>query len=330
MSEELDPYAGDPLRWGHSMAHLAPLMLPCLDCVGARRVVEVGAYAGALTRLLLHWAQEADAQVVAIDPMPQPPLVELAQEHPRLELVRRSSLEALPELAPADAVVIDGDHNYHTVLSELRALASRAGEDLPLLLFHDVCWPHGRRDDYYAPEAIPPEYRHPTVGEGQGIFPGEAGLRPDGLPYPRSAAHEGGPRNGVLTALEDFVAEQGGMTHAVVPAFFGFGAAWRVDAPWAAGIEALLRPWDRHPLLTALEANRVLAIAQGHATLHRTWEEQTLRARQEALLRRLLDSSAFRAAEWLSRLRVRAGVASEVGAVSREEIRRVLAFSRGR
>ena len=42
---QTDPYATDPTRWAHSMAHHAALMLPCLDATGARLVVEIGAFA---------------------------------------------------------------------------------------------------------------------------------------------------------------------------------------------------------------------------------------------------------------------------------------------
>ena len=58
-------------------------------------VVEVGAYAGALTGVLVEWARGSGARVVAIDPQPQPELVELAQRSPGLELVRERSLDAL-------------------------------------------------------------------------------------------------------------------------------------------------------------------------------------------------------------------------------------------
>ena len=52
--------------------------------------------------------------------------------------------------------MIDGDHNYFTVREELRLIGERAqGAALPLLLFHDVGWPHGRRDDYFDAGAIP-------------------------------------------------------------------------------------------------------------------------------------------------------------------------------
>ncbi len=69
---EVDPNARTtPGSWGHSFANLAELFVPCLDAVGARSVVEVGAYAGDLTRLLLEWAAMSGARVVAIDPTPQ-------------------------------------------------------------------------------------------------------------------------------------------------------------------------------------------------------------------------------------------------------------------
>src|SRR5581483_9770610 len=137
---ELDPYLNDPLGWGASMAHHAELMRGCLDAVGARSIVEVGAYAGDLTRVLADWATDAGARVLAVDPSPQPGLIELAETHPSVELVRHTSLDALPALDLPDVAIIDGDHNYFTVSEELRLIAERAsGSQLPLLLFHDVC-----------------------------------------------------------------------------------------------------------------------------------------------------------------------------------------------
>jgi hypothetical protein len=321
---EIDPYANDPGHWGASLANNAEVMVACLDAAGARSVVEVGAYAGDLTGLLLQWASRAGARVVAIDPEPQPELARLAQDEPGLELVRETSLEALPRIELPDAAIIDGDHNYFTVKEELRLIGERAeGADLPLLLFHDVCWPHGRRDDYFAPELIPDEFRQPTV-EGGGLFPGEPGLRPGGLPYKWPAAREGGPRNGVLTAVEDFVEGRTGLRLAIVPSFFGLGVVWHEDAPYADAVADALAGWDRNPLIERLEENRVFHLA----TVHYLMVEATLArqrvARHEALLQRMLDSSAFTVAERLSRLRQRAGVATEVSVVSKDEIRRAL------
>jgi hypothetical protein len=322
----LDPYSSDPDRWGTSMAQSAELILPCLDAAGVRSIVEVGAFAGDLTRLLVDWAGTAGARVTAVDPSPQDGLVALARERPELELIREPSLTALPALPELpDAVVIDGDHNYFTVSDELRMIGERApGAELPLLLFHDVCWPHGRRDDYFAPEQIPERYRRPVAGGGGGIVPGDPGLHPGGLPYPRSAAREGGPDNGVLTAIEAFVADRPGVRLVVVPVFFGLGVAWHEDAAWSGELARILDGWDRHPILERLEANRVHHLARAHARQVELWAEGERRARQEAVLRRLLESSAFSVAERLSRLRVRAGVATGQSVVSKEEIRRAL------
>jgi hypothetical protein len=312
-----DPHIADPGRWGHSLLNLAEVMLPCLDAAAARSVIEVGAYAGDLTGVLVEWAEGARGRVWAIDPSPQPSLIRLDEEREELELVRETSFEALPHVPLADAVIIDGDHNYYTVSEELRIVAERAeGGDLPLLIFHDVCWPHGRRDDYYSPELIPEEHRQP-IAEGGGLHPDEPGTRPGALPYRAAAAREGGPRNGVLTAVEDFVAEREMLRLAVVPAFFGLGVVWQLDAAWADDVAEVLEPWDRNPVLSRLEENRVFHLAESHRQVVRN-------ARQEAVLERLLASSGVSLAERLSRLRDRAGIAKGATVVSKDEIRRVL------
>jgi hypothetical protein len=326
-----DPYLHDPDHWGVSLAQMTELIRPCLDAAGATSIAEVGAFAGDLTRVLVDWAAGAGASVMAIDPAPQPGLVALAQEHPALELVRETSLRALPAVPMPDAIVIDGDHNYYTVSEELRLIGERApGAELPLLLFHDVRWPHGRRDDYFDAEQIPAAARHPVAGSGAGIVPGEAQARPGGLPYPRSAAVEGGRGNGVLTAVEDFVAGREGVRLAVVPAFFGFGVAWHTGKPWSAALAAILDPLDANPILERLEANRVHHLAAMHQRRTELWHAQERLERQEQVLRRLLDSSAFAVAERLSQLRARAGVATEQSIVSKKEILRVLEEPQGR
>jgi hypothetical protein len=298
----VDPYENDPGRWGHSFANLAELFVPCLDAVEARSLVEVGAYAGDLTRLLLEWAGTANAHVVAIDPMPQPELVELDEQRADMTLIRETSLEAFGHIDLPDVVIIDGDHNYYTVSEELRAIGERArGEALPLLLFHDVAWPHGRRDAYYVPELIPEEHRRP-LKEGGGLFPGERGTLPGALPYKWVAEEEGGPRNGVLTAIEDFVAGREGVRLVVVSAFFGFGAVWHTSAPWSEAVAELLNPWDRNPLVERLEENRVFHLASRHLQMAQVLMRRDRNARKDAAIRQLLDSGSFALACRVSRL----------------------------
>ena len=93
---EFDPYLNDSTRSATSLRNHAEIMLPCLDAVGARTVVEVGAFAGDLTRLCVDWAAGSGAHIAAIDPSPPPGLEQLDREAEGLELIRETSLEALP------------------------------------------------------------------------------------------------------------------------------------------------------------------------------------------------------------------------------------------
>jgi hypothetical protein len=314
---DIDPYANEPARWGASLVNDAEILVACLQAARATSVVEIGAYAGDLTGVLVQWARATGGTVRAVDPSPQKELVALAHAREDLELVRATSHEALREMEPTDAVIVDGDHNWYTVTEELRLVAERAGDGpLPLLLFHDVCWPHAHRDDYFDPALVPDAVRQPTV-EGAKLFPGDPGVHAGGLPYRWPAAREGGARNGVLAAVEDFVAAHEGLRFAVVPAFFGLGVVWDPAAPWADDLAEVLEPFDRHPVLERLEANRVLHLAASQHAHQRA-------ARQEVVLRRLLDSKAFAVAEWISRLRHRLGIATEASVVSKDDIREAL------
>jgi hypothetical protein len=342
----------DTTGWGYSLANLGELLFGCLDAVGAKSVLEIGGYKGELTSELLDWADRSGARITSLDPEPPEELLELGKQRPELELLLKTSHDALREVELPDAIVVDGDHNYYTLSEELRIVGERApGAEIPLMMFHDVGWPHARRDTYYVPERIPEEHRQPLAREVY-LSPTEPGISEDGgLPFVCTAEREGGPANGTLTALEDFVNTRQGMRLATVPAFFGFGVLWHTEAPWADAVAEIVDPWDRHPLLDRLEANRVSQIVERSRDLVRAKKvndelEQRSRAQgnrlrekeeeiheraatmraldarlrsQQKLLRRMLNSRAIALAERLSRLR-RGGDP----AVSRDEIRRVL------
>ena len=326
---EVDP--SDPERSGHSLTNLWELLEGCLEAAEARSVVEIGAFAGDLTKRLLAWAEPSGAHITAVDPFAHPWLMELVAERPELDHVAEPSHEALAHLPVPDAVIVDGDHNYYTVSEELRIISERAGRSgLPLCLFHDVTWPHGRRDAYWNPDVIPAGHRHP-LSPHPTLFPGNAATAEEGLVLPASAAHEGGPRNGVLTAIEDFAAPRPDLAMAVVPAFFGFAAVWPKDALWAGAVADVLAPWDANPLVERLEANRTFNVATSSARAARISEleraaaasrEQisklgaerdearreleavrSLDRSKEKVLRALLDAGGLRLADRLSALR---------------------------
>jgi hypothetical protein len=297
----------DALQWGYSLSNVREILLACLDARGARTVLEIGAYEGDLTADLLDWAAKSGAHIGGMDPLPPPKLRELAAARPELELIEETSHDHLAKLdSLPDAIVIDGDHNYFTLSEELRLIAEKAGNgEMPLLFFHDVLWPHQRRDTYYAPERIPEEHRPKPIGHNVGLAPGNPGVSEWGLPFVWAATEEGGPGNGTMTAIEDFLADQPGLRLVVVPAFFGFGIIFPVDAPWANDVAAIVGPFDRNPVLERLESNRVEHLVAGQARARELEALKKRVARQEAVLRKLVDSSAIALAEKVSAVRQR-------------------------
>jgi hypothetical protein len=309
----------DPDENAASLANLREVLFGCLEAIDAKAVVEIGAFHGKSTEEMLDWVGAHEARLIAIDPEPQPDLVEIAQSESELLFIEKTSIDALPELPDADAIIIDGDHNYFTLSEELRLITERwPGASMPMLLLHDIGWPLARRDAYYVPERIPTEHRQP-LARNTYLAPGEAGTLDEGMPFACVAAREGGPRNGILTAVEDFLAGRPELRFAKVPAFFGFGVIWHADAQWAATLAAALAPWDQNPMLERLERNRVLHMVERYRMTRRL--ERALDGAEEAerVLRAIEGSRAFALAEQISRVRGRGNPA-----VSREAVRRAL------
>ncbi|HET8619434.1 MAG TPA: CmcI family methyltransferase [Acidimicrobiales bacterium] len=271
-----------------------------LHAAGARRVVEIGALRGETTVRMLG-DLGADAELHVIDPEPQFDPAEHERAFPgRYHFHRGASLDVLPTLGSVDAALIDGDHNWYTVSGELRLLAEgarRHGTGLPVLVLHDVLWPYGRRDLYYAPERIPAEFRQPYAQAG--VNPGMKRLHPrKGLnPTMWNAEEEGGPRNGVMTALEDFIAEHPRpVRKLVIPIYFGLAVVVEEDRlaaqpGLAAALDRLESSEGRHDLLEVAETTRLRAMVFQH-TDHFRRESRADRAvaRHLALLKdALLD-----------------------------------------
>ena len=171
------------------------------------------------------------------------------------------------------------------------------------MVLHDVGWPAARRDQYYAPERIDSEARHEHSFHG-GVKPGRSQLGPDGFRGAGSfawAEHEGGPRNGVLTAVEDFMATEPGLRLMRVPCIFGVGFLYPEAASWADRLTAFLEPFHENPLLRTMEENRT------------------------ALYVRVLDLQDDIEAQRLRADRVITGLHDEIGELEAADARRSLA-----
>jgi hypothetical protein len=293
----------------HSLTEFREVIFGCLDAVSPRRVVEIGTEEGGFTRVLADWTREHGATLTSIEPEPRPELRRMSEELEHFTLVEGRSPEALADLEPADAYIVDGDHTYWTVSRELEAIfGSGAGERRPLAVLHDVGWPCARRDQYYNPDALPADAVHAHSYE-KGRLPGEPGAVDGGFRGGGEfavALEEGGPRNGVLTAVEDFLERRDDLVYRHIPLIFGLGFVFPGEASWATAVKRLLDPFDRNELLARMERNRITLFLH---VLELQDAVADARVRQNRLLlghaERLSDAHAESAAQRLEALRLR-------------------------
>ena len=244
----------------HSLKEFKDLILACFDVLNPQHVVEVGAETGDFTAHLIEWLHPRGGRLTSIDPHPDRRLIEFAVLWGGMHtLIPERSPAALRGLDPADIYLLDGDHNYWSVMNELQEIHSSRSGGRPLVILHDTGWPSARRDSYYSPGSLPSDAVHPHTYE-RGVVPWceetiLGGFRSGG--NFAIALHEGGERNGVLTAVEDFMTATPGYELIVVPAIFGLGFLIPGDHPQGKDLHYILDPYDRNQLLARLEANRL-------------------------------------------------------------------------
>ncbi len=216
----------------YSMAELDSMILPLLDLLQPRSICEIGVEKGRFTDSLLAFCRKNHCAYTGVDVLTEPQVVSLGNGCDA-RYIKGRSLDVLPGLPMQDVYFIDGDHNYYTVLNELRLIVA-APDRHPLMILHDVGWPCGRRDMYYRPDNIPEGERNPYRA-GVGPVPGQQELEEWGVSSKygemefAAAEFEGGVRNGVRTAVEDFIKEPSGTGWQllVVPAIFGLGILYK-------------------------------------------------------------------------------------------------------
>ena len=241
-SHTVQTLSSPPVQIG-SLEIFWTLIEPILRTFPASRICEIGVAEGAFTARLLAWTREHGCAYVGIDPELSQTAAGLISGTGRArdgeKMLRNHSLAVLPALDRCDAYFLDGDHNFFTVRNELTLIAgaARGADDRqpnPIVFVHDIGWPWGRRDMYHLPTVVPAGARQAwseTLGvalDGDVLIDG--GLREPGR-Y-AIAVSAGGPRNGVLTAVEGFLAGPE-------------GADWSaIILPVAYGLAILYRPAD--------------------------------------------------------------------------------------
>ncbi len=264
-----DPYGNGETRPElllYSLKALQSLIGPLIRAIGPHSICEIGVEKGLFTQFLLERCRENQATYTGIDPwLKGKRLPALTGVEARW--ITQKSLDALPDLTPQDIYIIDGDHNYYTVFNELRIILRASGAK-PFLFIHDVAWPWARRDLYYEPASIPDQYRHSHSHE-LGPVPGEPALKKWGFSGATSeinhasAEKEGGPRNGVLSAIEDAMKEFAlhDWRFIRLPVIFGLGLLFHPTSLPESAL-TLLDDTDRGArvlmeVLETMEANRL-------------------------------------------------------------------------
>jgi hypothetical protein len=243
---------------------------PICRIVEPKSIIEVGAASGLNSANLLAYCSLAGGAFHAVDPSPNPgSFVTSPAFAARGTYHNLPSLQALPSLT-ADLILLDGDHNWYTVFHELtliEATCLRLSGRLPVVLVHDIHWPYGRRDLYYHPDTIPPQFRQPHAQRG--IVDGQPALaETGGYNYKHyNAIHEGGARNGVLTAVEDFLRETAqNWAFRQIPGFHGLGVLYpphSLTSQQVSRLDALLTlPPHLRKHMETLEEERLYALLE--------------------------------------------------------------------
>lgn len=274
---------------------------PLIETAQPRQLLEIGADRGWNTRNILSYCRSSGARADIVDPAPQPSLHEILAEFGPNEYRYHplKSVAAIPQLPPPDLALIDGDHNWATVYTELNLLLTNAnqhGVAPPIVLSHDVAWPYARRDMYYNPDDLEASQKHPYAYRG--MLPGVTELTEEGMNgVLANAMHEGGPRNGVLTAIEDYIAASGiDYSFHTLPFFNGLGILIP-SARMTPSLELLVQSFYQPGHL--LEACQVIDTDAMHLRAILAQAESNLARRTQALqrARELLDRQARRIAE---------------------------------
>jgi len=223
-------------------------------------IVEVGAERGLTSEFLKTLACEINADFYSVDPCYESSYV-LGNFH----VLAEKSSAFLARNITSNFVLLDGDHNYQTVTEELVGFSDRSDKEHPhCFILHDIGWPWARRDIWYDKEAASDFVENVGVCLEEPELVRDRGLQ-SGYAYCTRKTY-GGERNGVLTAVEDFVETRPEFEFMKIPGPFGLGILLRNKgkntelAAYFDHLELALKCLG--PLLNKLEANR-LRLLQG-------------------------------------------------------------------
>jgi hypothetical protein len=271
-------------------------------------VVEIGADRGFTTRALAAKCASIGVSFTSVDPNPAPYVDKIdSVDHRRM--TSEAFFADVASVPAAGVWIVDGDHNYETVLMELQNIAALTKERDAVIFLHDIGWPWGRRDLWYNGAAAPGEARlAASVSlDEEGVVPPSEGIFMGAVEA--VAPLEGGPQNGVMTAVEDFLASTEGSEWHLMwsPVFYGFGFVARRSTLDSGKISSLSQLFDSlhhaRDILGSLEFNRLRLLQ----TTNVKWTESASKDSEIAQRDRRISELEAREAALEKALAVRQG-----------------------
>ncbi len=249
-----------------------PIIKPLFNLLQPSTIVFIGSDFAFETQNLLDYCVSHQAQLHIIDPVPKSDVAEWEQRYGQALVFHTAmSVDALPKIPAMNVVLIDGDQNWYTVYHELKLVEQQCQkhqQPFPLVFLHDIHWPYGRRDLYYDPDNVPEAHRQPYAKKGIRIGSTEL-VETGGLNWHLpNALREGGPRNGVLTGVEDFLKESSfNLKLLQIPGYYGLGVLHEESlAQENPAIREFLKIFELASpvdgLLRALEESRLQTLTQ--------------------------------------------------------------------
>ncbi|SDA42312.1 hypothetical protein [Methanobrevibacter millerae] len=123
--------------------------------------------------------------------------------HPQIKTINGNPLDVLNHQKNYEAIFINDDPNWYTVYNELNII-KKTNDEFPIVFICNNTFPHKRRDTYKNPKNIPQNYKQESIKGLPIIYDGAEIIIEDNYFH---ACDENTPKNGVSTAIEDFLDE---------------------------------------------------------------------------------------------------------------------------
>lgn len=245
----------------HSLSELKSIYLPILELVKPKLIGEIGVEFGGNTKVLIDFLEKNHGKLHSIDPFPDFKIKELFNSLDNLTLHENTSLNVIKNLPKIPVWFIDGDHNWYTVYNELVNINDKNYDvDDTIIFLHDVGFPCARRDQYYNPGSIPKSFLNDYCWDSGVLIDNSTALNRGfrGCGQFAIALNCGNKRNGVLTAVEDFLAlSENSYNFYNIPAVFGLGVLVKKNHSMYEQINSILSFYHNNDVLKILEDNRL-------------------------------------------------------------------------